>query len=55
MKKSLDSEVCVFMMFSSLKGEVEKGVKNLSVVEEFSEVFPHDINDLPPERGGVCN
>jgi len=50
MKKSLDGEARVFMMFASLKENGEKGVSDLSVVEEFSEVFPDDITNLPSER-----
>ena len=49
-KKSLDCEACVFMMFAALKEGVEKGVSDLPVVQEFVEVFPEDITDLPPER-----
>jgi len=41
--------VCV-MMFASLKQSNEKGVGDLPVVQEFPEVFPDDITDLPPER-----
>ena len=50
---SLDGEACVFMMFASLKEGVEIGVCDLPVVREFPEVFPDDITDLLPERGGV--
>lgn len=49
-KKSLDSEACVFMLFASLKESSEKGVVDLPVVQEFPEVFPDDITELPPER-----
>jgi len=49
-KKSLDGEASVFMMFSSLKESREKGVGDLSVVQEFPEVFLDDITNLPPER-----
>ncbi|MCI14333.1 cellular nucleic acid-binding protein [Trifolium medium] len=35
-KKSLDGEACMFMMFASLKEGEEKGVGDLSVVREFS-------------------
>jgi len=34
-KKSLDGEACVFMMFTSLKEGVEKGVGDFPVVREF--------------------
>jgi hypothetical protein len=49
-KKSLDREASVFMMFASLKESSEKGVGDLPVVQEFPEVFPDDIMELPPER-----
>jgi len=49
-KRSLDGEASVFMMFASLKESREKGVGDLPVVQEFPEVFPDDITDLPPER-----
>jgi len=49
-KKSLDGEASVFMMFASLKESNEKGVGDLPVVQEFPEVFPDDITDLPLER-----
>jgi uncharacterized Fe-S cluster protein YjdI len=42
-KKSLDGEASVFMMFASLKESSEKGVSDLPVVQEFPEVFPDDI------------
>jgi len=38
------------MMFASLKESGEKGIGDLPVVQEFPEVFPDDIIDLPPER-----
>jgi len=49
-KKSLDGEPSVFMMFASLKESSEKGVGDFPVVQEFPEVFRDDITDLPPER-----
>jgi hypothetical protein len=49
-KKSLNSEASVFMMFASLKESREKGVSNMPVVQEFPEVFPEDITDLSPVR-----
>jgi len=49
-KKSLGSEACVFMMFASLKESSEKGIGDLPVVQEFPEVFPDNITELPPER-----
>jgi len=49
-KKSLYGEASVFMMFAFLKKSGKKGVGDLPVVQEFPEVFPDDIIDLPPER-----
>jgi len=49
-KKSLDGEASVFMMFASLKESSEKGIGDLPVVQEFPDVLPDDITDLPPER-----
>jgi hypothetical protein len=49
-KKSLDGEASVFMMFASLKEDSEKGISDLPIVQEFPEVFSDDIIDLPPER-----
>jgi len=37
-------------MFASLKESCEKGFGDLPVVQEFPEVFPDDITNLPPER-----
>jgi len=54
-KNSLDNEACVFMMFASLKGDVEKGVSDLLVVKEFPEVVPNDIIGLPPEKEVVLD
>ena len=34
-KKSLDGESCVFMMFASLKESSEKGISDLPEVQEF--------------------
>ncbi|MCI12158.1 retrotransposon protein, partial [Trifolium medium] len=50
MMKSLDEQAEVFAIFASLK--LEDGVKmeELPVVCEFSDVFPGDVSDLPPER-----
>jgi len=49
-KKSLDSEASVFIMFASLKESREKGVDDLPVMQKFPEVFLDDITDLSPER-----
>jgi len=42
-KKSLDGEASVLIMFASLKEIREKGVGDLLVVQEFPEVFLYDI------------
>jgi len=49
-KKSLDGEASVFMMFASLKERGEKGVRDLPIVHEFPKVFSEDIIDLSSER-----
>jgi len=41
-------------MFASLKESRENGIGDLSVVQEFPKVFPHDITNLPPEREVEC-
>jgi len=38
------------MLFASLKENSEKGISDLPVVQEFPEVFPDDITELPPKR-----
>ncbi|WJX89958.1 hypothetical protein P8452_71908 [Trifolium repens] len=40
----------LFAMFASLKIENEVGIKELPVVQEFPDVFPEDVSDMPPER-----
>jgi len=52
--KSFDSEACLFMMFSSLKGKLEKEVGDLRVLNEFPDVFLDDITDLSPKKSGFC-
>ena len=47
---SLGEEARVSVMFASLKVESETGVGDFPVVNEFPDVFPEDIGDLPPER-----
>ena len=49
-KKSLDGEACVFMMFASLKESSEREIGDLSVVQEFPENFPNDNTELLPQR-----
>ena len=40
----------MFVMLPSLKEDVEKGVCNLPVVQEFLVVLSDDITDLPPKK-----
>jgi len=37
-------------LFASLKESSDKGIGDLPVVQEFPEIFPDDITELPPER-----
>ena len=50
MEEFLKNDAQVFMTFSSLKVETKVVLGDLLVVCEFPEVFPDDINDLPPEH-----
>ena len=55
-KKSLNSEACVFMMFASLKESSEKGISDLPVVQEFPEVFSGRHYRITVGEGSwVCN
>ncbi|GAU48856.1 hypothetical protein TSUD_288630 [Trifolium subterraneum] len=49
-KESLNDHGELFMVFGSLKLEGGVKLEELPVVGEFSDVFPEDISDLPPER-----
>ncbi|MCI52274.1 cellular nucleic acid-binding protein, partial [Trifolium medium] len=49
-KESLKEHAEIFAMFASLKLESEVKMEELSVVCEFSDVFPGDVSDVPPER-----
>ncbi|GAU38281.1 hypothetical protein TSUD_119620 [Trifolium subterraneum] len=49
-KKLMNEEALVFMVCASLITEEKPGVAELPVVNEFPDVFPDDISDLPPER-----
>ncbi|GAU34562.1 hypothetical protein TSUD_29080 [Trifolium subterraneum] len=49
-KESLNDHGGLFMVFGSLKLEGGVKLKEIPVVSEFSDVFPEDISDLPPER-----
>ncbi|MCI84476.1 cellular nucleic acid-binding protein, partial [Trifolium medium] len=48
--RSVKAQEDVFVMFASLKMEEKTEVDTSSVVREFTDVFPDDILDLPPER-----
>ncbi|MCI81528.1 cellular nucleic acid-binding protein, partial [Trifolium medium] len=48
--RSVKAQEDVFAMFASLRVEEKTGVDMLPVVREFTDVFPDDIVDLPPER-----
>lgn len=45
----MKDEAQVFAMFASLKVETKAEIANLLVVSEFSDMFPDDVNDLPPK------
>ncbi|GAU42269.1 hypothetical protein TSUD_81770 [Trifolium subterraneum] len=49
-KESLNDHGELFMVFGSLKLEGRVKLEEIPVVREFSDVFPEDISDLPPER-----
>ncbi|GAU35775.1 hypothetical protein TSUD_61360 [Trifolium subterraneum] len=49
-KESLNDHGKLFMVFGSLKLEGGVKLEEIPVVSEFSDVFPEDISDLPPER-----
>ncbi|GAU49783.1 hypothetical protein TSUD_369070 [Trifolium subterraneum] len=49
-KESLNDHGGLFMVFGSLKLEGGAKLEEIPVVGEFSDVFPEDISDLPPER-----
>ncbi|GAU48777.1 hypothetical protein TSUD_406200 [Trifolium subterraneum] len=49
-KESLNDLGGLFMVFGSLKLEGGAKLEEIPVVGEFSDVFPEDISDLPPER-----
>jgi hypothetical protein len=49
-KESLKEHGELFVMFASLKLEGGIGIEELPVVQEFSDVFPEDVMNVPPER-----
>ncbi|GAU37126.1 hypothetical protein TSUD_278780 [Trifolium subterraneum] len=49
-KESLNDHGELFIVFGSLKLEGGAKLEEIPVVGEFSDVFPEDISDLPPER-----
>lgn len=50
MEELLKDEAQVFVMFASLKAKSKAKINEFPMVCHFPEVFPYDINDLPPER-----
>ena len=42
--------VKAFIMFYSMQTEAKMKIEDIPVTNEFSDVFPEDVNDLPPER-----
>ncbi|GAU48050.1 hypothetical protein TSUD_404850 [Trifolium subterraneum] len=50
LKESSNDHGELFMVFGSLKLEGGAKLEGITVVREFSDVFPEDIFDLPPER-----
>ncbi|XP_058726547.1 uncharacterized protein LOC131597904 [Vicia villosa] len=50
MRTLLESEAKMFVVFASLSVGSKIAIEELPVVNEFLEVFPDDIIELPPER-----
>ena len=50
MRILLEDEAKMFAVFASLSVESKTSIEELPVVYEFTEVFPDDITELPPER-----
>ncbi|MCI77414.1 cellular nucleic acid-binding protein, partial [Trifolium medium] len=48
--ESLEEHAEMFMMFASLKLEGGVKMEELPIVNEFPNVFPEDISDVPPRR-----
>ncbi|XP_058733135.1 uncharacterized protein LOC131604728 [Vicia villosa] len=46
----LESEAKMFAMFTSLSAGSKVAIEEIPVVNEFLEVFPDDITELPPKR-----
>jgi hypothetical protein len=49
-KESLKEHGELFVMFASLKLEGGIGIEELPVVQEFSDVFPEDVMNVPPKE-----
>ncbi|MCI32143.1 cellular nucleic acid-binding protein, partial [Trifolium medium] len=49
-RDSLKEPAKMFALFASLKLEGGVGISELPIVCEFSDVFPEDVSDVPPER-----
>lgn len=50
LKELLEEEAQVFALFVTLYAKIQAMIDELQVVQDFSEVFPDDISDVPPER-----
>ena len=50
MRILLEDEAKMFAVFASLSVESKTSIEELPVVNEFLEVFPDDITELPPQR-----
>src|ERR1043165_5581242 len=50
MNLAVNDGAVVFMLYSSTKVKGKSKSDELPVVNEFPEVFPEDVSELPPER-----
>ena len=39
-----------YLVFYSLQSQPEEGIERIAIVKDFPEVFPTDLNGLPPDR-----
>ena len=49
-EKPIRESCLAYMVFFSIQAEVEEGIEDIEVVNEFPEVFPKEMTGLPPER-----
>src|ERR1044072_3115956 len=52
MNSAVNDGDVVFMLYSAIEAERKVKSDGLPVVNEFPEVFPEDVSELPPEREG---